>query len=1078
MIQFIDALNANSWLGFLLNVTMKSLVIFAVAGVLAFLLRGKSAALRSLIWYMSILGCLMVSVFSLTLSPLEIGVLPGKPVGFEADVPLENNQPVAAVVQSVPRSLPTTAASSPHVISPPVAPEPETGDRGTFQSNGSITAFISLHWTNWVVLIWAVVALFLFARLVVGIGSIWRITARSDEFSGSIRDLRLGLRIASWRRPVRIRRSDGVTAPVMWGFWRPVILLPADADNWGGERLRAVLLHELAHIRRNDWESQLIAQMMCATYWFNPLVWFAARRMQVEAERACDDYVLSAGYQSTDYAQDLVDIARNVKRADSVSRASVAIARSSKIEERIRMILAENLNRRPLTKVALVVGYCIAIFFAMQIGAMRLVEAGNQENDLYQQIQSVSNSHPEPLAKDATEADKETWQEERQRSMEGVIALCDKFLSAFPESDRYDEIWYEKLIYLRLLRRGDEFDAGVAAFLSDRPSSKYADKVRELRAYHLESKFNFREALAEWDKIDDPAMLYEVYYRKGQIYSRMNNWEKRAEYDLLRAELILGKPAPEFSHTSVYGNPVSLGALRGKVVVLYHWSTRDGRTARDDDTGGEITNLKHLYAKHRNNPNFVLICVCTDSSESRLKELVNIHAMPGSHLLLKHDEVPHQFGVNSLPYYVVVDKAGILRESAHGFNLRDLEIELLVVALLKEKMNAPGERIIPRISQARAAVYSFQDQKKKTIAEYEKVLTFMPNTPHLVSEIRYRKFNLLMEEIYRKREQTDAMTTLMNRAYNLIIEASLSSTGRDVNQALQLATLFSRQGDQEKTWRLFQLAVIHNDGNYNSIINYAKQKPERFAAIQDMPEFQKLLADTPQTEAEKRDAEETRKREMYADELSAAYKSFTAVEADGEIFTGVILTRTGHILVPAIVTEARIIRAKIVDYLQAMVVAVDATSGLAVVQVEGPKNLKPVVLGNVDNLHEYKPIVISTRGYPNIPGLRPEIHQQALGRPTERRASVMQLEIDDDGKVAALKVATPGRPGEIIRGDAIVYYDGRLLAVSPENEVKYANWGPSTDPIPIDQIRAALERMNMTQLIDGTAGNQRKNLSR
>ena len=70
------------------------------------------------------------------------------------------------------------------------------------------------------------------------------------------------------------------------------------------------------------------------------------------------------------------------------------------------------------------------------------------------------------------------------------------------------------------------------------------------------------------------------------------------------------------------------------------------------------------------------------------------------------------------------------------------------------------------------------------------------------------------------------------------------------------------------------------------------------------------------------------------------------------------------------------------------------------------------------------------------------------------------------GRVAALKIATPGRPGEIIRGDAIVYYDGRLLAVSPENEVKYANWGPSTDPIPIDQIRAALKRMGMIKLME------------
>ena len=78
MMQFIDVLNSNPWLRFLLNATMKSLVIFAVAGVLAFLLRSKSAALRGLVWNMAILGSLMVSVFFLTLSPYEIGVLAGK----------------------------------------------------------------------------------------------------------------------------------------------------------------------------------------------------------------------------------------------------------------------------------------------------------------------------------------------------------------------------------------------------------------------------------------------------------------------------------------------------------------------------------------------------------------------------------------------------------------------------------------------------------------------------------------------------------------------------------------------------------------------------------------------------------------------------------------------------------------------------------------------------------------------------------------------------------------------------------------------------------------------------------------
>ena len=1070
MIQFIDALNSNPWSGFLLNATMKSLVIFAVAGVLAFLLRGKSAALRGLVWYMAILGCLMVSVFFLTHTPYEIGVLPGKSIGFETDMPLENNQPSAPSVPAAPRPLPTTAASSPHAIPPPVGPEPEAGESEAPQSNMPGSAFVSLHWTNWIALIWAAVGLFLFARLVVGVGTVWRITARSDDFGGSIRDLRLGSRVGSWRRPVRLRRSDGVTTPIMWGLFRPTILLPADADNWGEDRLRAVLLHELAHIRRNDWESQLIAQMMCAVYWFNPLVWIAARRMQVEAERACDDYVLSSGYQSTDYAQHLVDIVRTVKEAAPVSRAAVAIVRSSKIEERIRMILAENMNRRPLTKIAVVVGYCVVIFFAGLIGAARLAEAISQEAVLLQKIRTAIIFRSDPLPENMTGAERAARLKEHRQNVENALRRCDQFLKAYPESEQYDEVYYRKLIQIHNLGHAAEFEAGVENFLSERPFSEYAADILSLRAFHLESEFKFEEALMAWDKIDAPEWLHKIYDGKWQIYSRMGNWEKQKEYEMLRAELILGKPAPEFSHTSVFGVPVSLSNMHGKVVVLYHWSTWDGRTARDDEAGGEITKLKRFYAAYRDNPNLVLICVCTDSNESKLKEFVNTHAMPGLQLLLKHEDVPYQFGVIGLPYYVVVDKAGILRESAHAYELEQLEIEGLVAALLEEDSSAPSGRVIPRISKIRAEGYSFQGQEKKAITEYEKILAFMPDTPYLVSEIRYRKFNLLLEEIHRKRERIDAMTALMNQAYNQIVEPSLSPTARDVDQALQLATLFSQQGDQEKTWRLFKLAVMHNDGNYNSVINYAKQKPERFAAIRNMPEFQKLLADTPQTEAEKRVVEEDRKREMYAETLSTAYKSFTAVEADGEIFTGVVLTQVGHILVPAIVTEARVIRAKIDDYLQATVVAVDATSGLAVVQVDGQTNLRPIVLGSVDNLRKYKPIIITTRGYPGIPNIPPEIHQQALGHPIERRATVMKLDIGDDGKVAALKVATPGRPGEIIRGDATVYYDGRLLAVSPENEVKYANWGPSTDPIPIDQIRAALKRMGMIQLMNRDSG--------
>ena len=107
---------------------------------------------------------------------------------------------------------------------------------------------------------------------------------------------------------------------------------------------------------------------------------------------------------------------------------------------------------------------------------------------------------------------------------------------------------------------------------------------------------------------------------------------------------------------------------------------------------------------------------------------------------------------------------------------------------------------------------------------------------------------------------------------------------------------------------------------------------------------------------------------------------------------------------------------------------------------------------------------VKNRTYPNAPNLPPEFHQHAFETPRDRRGSIKALEIDDGGKVAALQAGTP--TGKIIGGDAFVYYDGRLLAVAVDSEVRYEFGSAITDPLPIDQIRAALERMNIIKLME------------
>ena len=362
MMRFIEVIYADPLLKFLVGTTVKSFVIFAVAGVFAFCLRRRSAAMRGFVWSMAIVGCLIIPLFSLVLPKWELGILPETPV-----------------------SMATSQLSTNPVSSIPIIPIPPQPDPVPDQNS----PFTTLHWTDWIAMVWVGFGLFLLIRLIVGLCAVWHISARSSNFGRAVEQLR-----SDWNRRINVRLSNRVTVPMVWGLLRPVILLPVDANHWQTERLRAVLLHELAHLKRWDWTMQMVAQITCAIYWFNPLVWFVARWMRIEAEQACDDHVLNAGYQSTDYAQHLLDITRNVKIAKATSLAAVAIARSSKIETRLRTVLAENLNRHPITKIAVGIGLLVLICFAIPMGTMRLAQAVSTTEVTYQKSQEVSTSQP------------------------------------------------------------------------------------------------------------------------------------------------------------------------------------------------------------------------------------------------------------------------------------------------------------------------------------------------------------------------------------------------------------------------------------------------------------------------------------------------------------------------------------------------------------------------------------------------------------------------------------------------------------------------------------------------------------
>ncbi len=99
-------------------------------------------------------------------------------------------------------------------------------------------------------------------------------------------------------------------------------------------------MHELTHIKRHDRRTQAIAQLACAIYWFNPLVWYAAAGLARERERACDDEVLRFGAKPSAYATLLLDLAR-VQGSAWTPATALSMARPSAIEGRLLSILAD-----------------------------------------------------------------------------------------------------------------------------------------------------------------------------------------------------------------------------------------------------------------------------------------------------------------------------------------------------------------------------------------------------------------------------------------------------------------------------------------------------------------------------------------------------------------------------------------------------------------------------------------------------------------------------------------------------------------------------------------------------------------
>ncbi|HKR63191.1 MAG TPA: M56 family metallopeptidase, partial [Thermoanaerobaculia bacterium] len=207
--------------------------------------------------------------------------------------------------------------------------------------------------------------------LAVSLLRLFRLRASADV---SVRGTKLANELAAAegiRTRVEVFTSARLAVPMTFGWHHPAILLPEETRDWDAVAIERALRHELEHVVRRDWLTQIVSRVACALYWPHPEAWMLWSRLRLEAERACDDAVIRSGSGGEHYAEQLVDLARRVGSHGTVP--ALAMATRSNLGRRVESILdASRVRTRLGASTSVAVGV-VAIASLLGIAPLRLV---------------------------------------------------------------------------------------------------------------------------------------------------------------------------------------------------------------------------------------------------------------------------------------------------------------------------------------------------------------------------------------------------------------------------------------------------------------------------------------------------------------------------------------------------------------------------------------------------------------------------------------------------------------------------------------------------------------------------------
>ncbi len=424
---FNDA--GRTFCDFSLNMFVQASVLVVVLLIIDILIRKRvRATFRYCIWMLVFIKLVLPPALSL---PTGIGNLLGEyfvvnSANFDKQVQNINHEPVYTEMPGATEFSPQQAQQLQNynrTVTPQITTSPETEiTQDILSVEPVVSNTSSITWQGGIFLVWLVGVLVLSVLLIQRIFFVRGLIAQSEPAKNRLLDtlkecsVQLGI-----KRNIQMKLSHNASSPAVCGLFNPIILIPANlVSKISHDKFKAILIHELSHIKRNDLIVNCAQTILQILYFYNPLVWLANSIVRKIREQAVDEMVLVAlGAEAKSYTTTLIDVAEMAFSRPALSLRLVGVVESKKaLSQRIKHILS-----RPFPKSAKL-GFLSLIVII--VAASILLPMAGQEISNEQRLQNLVENWFKNNYLDISERKTIEWGEP-QKNKDGSYSISYKY---------------------------------------------------------------------------------------------------------------------------------------------------------------------------------------------------------------------------------------------------------------------------------------------------------------------------------------------------------------------------------------------------------------------------------------------------------------------------------------------------------------------------------------------------------------------------------------------------------------------------------------------------------------------------